>query len=116
MKDGATLIAEERQRQVSQEGYNEEHDDQHIGQQLVHAAAAYLLRRPWMWPWQMRLWKGAAAPTDLDGRLRELAKAGALVAAEIDRVQRRKQRYENLCETVSQPVLIPNHHEEGDTK
>ena len=96
MKTGIELIAEERQRQIDVEGWNAEHDDiGHNGEQLAEAAALYALpeiRRCYeydvmnLWPWDKKWWK----PTP-DDRVRELAKAGALIAAEIDRLQRIKQ-------------------------
>lgn len=97
MKNGIELIAEERQRQIQVEGWTPEHDDQHDTGDLAHAAAAYasaeLYRRttskghdstPHIWPFQMSWWK----PTP-ENRIRELQKAGALIAAEIDRLQRK---------------------------
>lgn len=39
------------------------------------------------WPFEWSWWKPANPPS-LQGRIRELAKAGALIAAEIDRLQR----------------------------
>jgi hypothetical protein len=39
------------------------------------------------WPWDREWWK----PTP-NNRIRELAKAGALIAAEIDRLQRLEER------------------------
>ena len=96
MKTGIELIAEERQRQIEKEGWTPEHDDQHNTGDLAHAAAAYasaeLYRRtasegydntPHIWPFERKWWK----PTP-DDRIRELQKAGALIAAEIDRLQR----------------------------
>lgn len=89
------LIAAERQRQVEQEGWTPEHDDAHRAGELAQAAAAYAtppqspIRRSdgsfpgWLWPWDGRWWK----PTP-DDRVRELVKAGALIVAEIDRLQR----------------------------
>lgn len=95
--DGAALIAAERQRQIEAEGWTPEHDRiEHGGWELVYAAAAYLLHKsgcqanptvfeapavPICWPWEDRFWK----PTP-DDRIRELTKAGALIAAEIDRL------------------------------
>lgn len=95
------LIAAERERQKTVEGWTEEHDDQHDDEQLASAAAAYALpafRREgrmgeragygqlmwrFLWPWDTRWWK----PTP-DDRVRELVKAGALIVAEIERRQR----------------------------
>ena len=95
---GIEIIAAERTRQVAVEGYDERHDDDAKNGQLAAAAACYALlewyRRagivnhengspPVMWPWRTVYWK--PSPKD---RIRELAKAGALIAAEIDRLQR----------------------------
>jgi hypothetical protein len=46
---------------------------------------------PPMWPWKPDWWKPSPG-TDEEARIRELAKAGALIAAEIDRLQRAKAR------------------------
>lgn len=90
---GAELIAAERARQVSGERWLPEHDDTHHRDgELAKAAACYalpprLLARqgvfPAFWPWEHKDWK----PTP-DDRIRELTKAGALIAAEIDRLLR----------------------------
>ena len=114
MKSGTELIAEERARQISVEGWDAEHDRSHTDGALATAAACYALpperrgmdRRqmpvntargladpdsfvwveksvPCDWPFDCEWWK--PCPED---RVRELVKAGALVAAEIDRLQR----------------------------
>lgn len=98
MKDGCALIAEERQRQVEGEGWTPEHDDEHDDGELALAAVAYAMPadgrhftdrgvrvsaraiRDVVWPWVQ-----SPKPGD---RIRELVKAGALIAAEIDRLQR----------------------------
>ncbi len=84
--NGAELIAAERQRQIEQEGWSGNHDDrENWNGQLIVAAACYLVpdRMGGLWPWHPDWWK----PTPND-RIRELTKAGALIAAEIDRLQR----------------------------
>lgn len=93
---GVDLIAAERQRQIEQEGWSVEHDEGHRKGELAIAAAVYVMPEPMrentilgrslqhiFWPWDTRWWK--PSPKD---RVRELTKAGALVAAEIDRLQR----------------------------
>lgn len=85
---GAELIAIERARQAFIEGWTPEHDDEHEDGELARAAACYADPVPWhpvppRWPWERRWWK--PSPED---RVRELMKAGALIAAEIDRLQR----------------------------
>ena len=98
MKTGIELIAEERQRQIEAEGWTAEHDAEHDQGELAAAAACYAftpfmkdeIREGYkvpptpMWPefWLAKYWK----PTPND-RIRELQKAGALIAAEIDRLQ-----------------------------
>lgn len=89
MSDGAEMIAAERQRQVEQEGWSAEHDANHHYGALGWAAEAYLhhancdradwLPAPGEWPWAEGDWK----PTTT---VRNLVKAGALIAAEIDRL------------------------------
>jgi len=96
---GAELIAQERTRQVCHKAWTEFHDDGHVNGELARAAACYASYDiPWcgknkrlalikiLWPrqWSRRdYWK----PKD---RIRNLVRAGALIAAEIDRLQRLK--------------------------
>lgn len=95
---GSELIARERERQVSAEGWTPEHDDQHTQCELIQAAigyAAYVayvategegpMDPPIDWPWQ-DAWKPSDDP------VRNLVKAGALIAAEIDRLARAKAK------------------------
>lgn len=98
MKTGVDLIDEERNRQLEVEGWTYEHDAEHKHGELACVAAAYAaaplfkdaVRRglqappPPMWPksWLVKWWKPSP-----DDRIRELQKAGALIAAEIDRLQ-----------------------------
>ena len=92
--NGAELIYRERNRQLREEGWTAEHDDEHNQGELALAAACYALAElhrekemygdpPPEWPWEAQWWR----PTPHD-RIRELVKAGALIAAEIDRMQR----------------------------
>lgn len=94
--DALVLIADERERQQTKEGWTEAHDDGHSTGDLALAAACYALPeaerqkrvlqwdlRTLLWPWTHRWWK----PTPND-RVRELVKAGALIVAEIERLQR----------------------------
>jgi hypothetical protein len=92
-QDGAALIAAERQRQIDVEGWTPEHDAEHAEDDLVEAAVCYALAYrsddpPFNgdphgihWPWEERWWKPS------DDHVRNLVKAGALIAAEIDRLQ-----------------------------
>ncbi len=87
MKTGVRLIAEERKRQVEEEGWTAEHDATHVNNEMPDAAICYLVDQQhrdyeaFPWPWDDKWWK----PTP-DDRVRELVKAGALIAAEIDRL------------------------------
>ena len=92
---GAELIAQERQRQVDVEGWTEQHDAEHTAGELAGAARAYArfaqmqvckqkisVNPPLSWPdWDEEWWKPSPEP------IRNLVKAGALIAAEIDRLQ-----------------------------
>ena len=92
MKTGIEIIAEERQRQIDVEGWTPEHDElANNAEQLAQAAALYAIPYEYrvyeydvrnLWPWDMRWYKPSP-----DNRIRELAKSGALIAAEIDRLQ-----------------------------
>jgi hypothetical protein len=80
-------IVAERQRQLLKEGWTENHDDEHSVGELAMAGASYAIadnlpnRAQEIWPWGMNWWK----PTD---RRRNLVKAGALILAEIERLDR----------------------------
>ena len=82
---GIALIRAERLRQIAVEGYTPEHDAEHADSELAEAAAAYVLSAVgWpssaadIWPFGDGFKPGA--PLD------SLVKAGALIAAEIDRI------------------------------
>ncbi|MGQ9945983.1 hypothetical protein [Pseudomonas aeruginosa] len=92
-------VQAERRRQVEAEGWTPEHDDEHDSGEIACAAVCYALppahpariegalgrygRDPNIWPWTRDWWK--PAPND---RRRELIKAGAVVLAEIERLDR----------------------------
>ena len=91
---GAELITKERERQMSQEGWDAQHDDNHPRGHLALAGACYALSfalydksAKELWPWDWEWWKPAKTATITEG-IRELTKAGALIASEIDRLQR----------------------------
>jgi hypothetical protein len=93
--NGAERIAAERRRQIVEEGWTAEKDDfENDRRQLAKAAMCYCMEPahcedgdenaiPDEWPWERKYWK----PTP-GNRIRELEKAGALIAAEIDRLLR----------------------------
>jgi hypothetical protein len=112
-KTGIELIAKERTRQVQAEGYDAAHDDEHGSGDLAWAAVCYaapervFCRKSYSsgvafldpWPWSQhddrRPYIGnlpGFAPAGSEERLRLLVKAGALIAAEIDRMQRARRQ------------------------
>ena len=98
LASGLGVIARERDEQVEDHGYDALHDDQYGQAQLARAGYLYaraatdqirgnkvnLTVAPGNWPWEPRFWR-----LDLDRPIHNLAKAGALIAAEIDRLLRR---------------------------
>jgi hypothetical protein len=92
MIHGDERIAAERRRQFAVEDYDANHDNEHANNELARAAAYYALPAPLrpkhpnpMWPWSVSAFKPGSG---IAGRIRDLEKAGALIAAEIDRIQR----------------------------
>lgn len=96
MPDAIRAIADERHRQITGEKWNAHHDDAHTDGSLAKAAACYALGatsltgttggksyRRIIWPrsWAIRWWKPK-------NRRRDLVRSGALIVAEIDRLDR----------------------------
>lgn len=96
----AADVLAERQRQVTAEGWSPKHDDQYKNTELAFAASCYAFHSaaaswdleddgipydshpiPKQWPWDPSWWR----PTDAR---RDLVKAGALILAEIERLDR----------------------------
>jgi hypothetical protein len=107
---GVARIAAERVRQVQEEGWSQEHDDQHDASELVYGAITYAFAAvraaaagpahvretrsvpgpamPYpadLWPLDPNLWKPSDDP------IRNLEKAAAMLAAEIDRLIRARR-------------------------
>lgn len=96
-----TDVLAERRRQVEAEGWTSDNDDFYVQGEIALAAATYAIAAAWddedrkpfqerrfgsmfirgLWPWSKEWWK----PTD---RRRDLVKAGALILAEIARLDR----------------------------
>jgi len=108
--NGIELIATERKRQIDEEGWDSDHDSRHLNDELSWAAICYAAPEEMIargdidisnkrygdipsnyiscsipfdpWPWDTLYDKRKK-----HGRLKKLIIAGALIAAEIDRIQ-----------------------------
>lgn len=100
MKTGIELVAEERVRQIDTERWSQEHDAAYRSGELIDAGVSYAMAAAKQargevslaylrslepagavpWPWEANWWKPSS------DRVRNLVKAGALIAAEIDRI------------------------------
>lgn len=91
-------VLSERRRQVKDEGWTPDHDDEHTERELAEAAAAYLLHdsgvpalhrgavqglehRAMLWPWEPHWWK----PKD---ERSNLVRSAALAVARIEQIDR----------------------------
>jgi hypothetical protein len=88
------MITAERARQQATEGYDRAHDTmEHPHGEIWRAGVAYATGNHHWWPWEREHFKPEStseeAPT-----MRDLVKAGALIAAEIDRM-----RFAQICHT-----------------
>ena len=86
VSDAARDVLAERQRQISAEGMTNAGDDGYRAAELPRAAAAYILNgandeAPAIWPWAKAWWK----PRDARANY---VRAGALILAEIERLDR----------------------------
>lgn len=94
---GIELIAQERQRQIEVEGWTPSHDAKHTEGELANAAAYYAMTDDlisfiddkwgndmhlYIWPFDLKWLKRTPK-----NRIKELQKSGALIAAEIERLQ-----------------------------
>lgn len=143
---GADLIARERARQIEEEGFDAEHDDEHHGQgDLVRAAICYAMPERLYeavgtgegfefvdpWPWDSSEDKRRVCGTERDGetaqgelpdpesystveRLNLLSKAGALIAAEIDRVLREEERVKAALAGAASELTEGSEEKKGD--
>jgi hypothetical protein len=101
LSSAAVDVLTERQRQISVEGWTTEHDDRHPDGSLSMAAACYAAQAGTTlqsqeysaaavfvrvcWPWAPGWWKPSTPR-------RDLVKAGALILAEIERLDRDAQK------------------------
>ncbi|RAH37441.1 hypothetical protein [Halomonas sp. SL1] len=102
-------VYRERMRQLSLEGFSRERDDGYQDGELAKAAGCYALSVAWpfdrpgasgptnipqLWPgrWSKKWWKPSREPR------RNLVKAGALILAEIERLDRAAERAASGCQ------------------
>lgn len=89
MSKASDDVLAERERQKSVEGWTETHDDEHYLGEIACAAAAYAMHANrsidtpsgYLWPWDATSFK----PKD---ERSNLVRAGALILAEIERLDR----------------------------
>lgn len=112
--DAVADVLAERQRQVTEEGWSPKCDDTHKNNEMAFAAACYAFHAaaaswdmedngipydshptPKNWPWEPEWWKPKSAR-------RDLVKAGALILAEIERLDRMATRG-----GISKPLDLP---------
>lgn len=107
-------VLDERERQIEAEGWTPEHDDKHDEGEMALAAAAYaafaaapLIERalfkavgdtPSNWPWDREWWKPKSPRADL-------VRAGALILAEIERLDRAAKREAEAAETAGDIII-----------
>ena len=96
----------ERNRQVEKEHYSLDHDDEYVNNELIRAADSYaqhVIGRGWvhdsnfgpevyqseeapdLWPWDQDFWKP-------ENPRKDLVRAAALLIAEIERIDRSKEK------------------------
>jgi len=110
-------VIAERQRQIESEGWTARHDDDHSDGSMALAAACYALNAAtWAakgtaelrqsyadlspgarWPWKRKWWKPKSQRQDL-------VRAGALILAEIERLDRANPAYAAQPQQAAQPV------------
>jgi hypothetical protein len=99
----ATDVLAERHRQVTAEGWDRDHDDEHSDGALARAAACYAVGIKWLkmpventpydacvWPFDAEWWK----PKDTR---RNLVRSAALILAEIERLDRKAPPANSKC-------------------
>ena len=109
---GVERIAAERKRQIEEEGFDAAHDVQHANGSMSAAAVCYASDEPVYiqdklangctfldpWPWEIQFDKRphegnvVRYDTTFEERVALLAKAGALIAAEIDNLLYKREQ------------------------
>lgn len=115
MPSGVELIREERERQIEEEGFGGDWDLQYKQGELWKAAIVYAIDKAkfmftiqdislwwrgdvfWLWPWDYAWYKKDHS------RIKQLQIAGALIAAEIDRLQAEEEDAKNTSQSDAPP-------------
>ena len=86
--NGIELIQQEREKQITKHGYTPEHDSGYKHNELLVAALAYINAAIYgehagseVWPFAVEYFHGGT------NFVEDLTKAGAFIAAELDRLQ-----------------------------
>ena len=104
---GVGLIARERRRQIEKEGFDAAHDSNHVDDALAWGAMFYALPNPFLLCsalkpktvlgvvkaeafFEKTQWANIWAKRNGKTRIQQLVVAGALIAAEIDRLKRKE--------------------------
>jgi len=82
-KTGIELIAQERQEQTTKHGWSQEHDNTHVDGELKYAALFALGEEYYLQPYG---WHDFEDSINRKSEIEKLIIAGALIAAEIDRL------------------------------
>lgn len=90
MGTGIELIAKERQEQIGKHGWDADHDLEHYDGALKNLAIYLLTKKRKYFPnWDKKYFKKNKTKTGIEA----LKVAGALIAAEIDRLQNQNNDY-----------------------
>jgi hypothetical protein len=102
MSNFLELVAKERSRQINDEGYKREHDDEHTDGSIADAAACYAANGTiykatlpknmqksfkYVWPWNWSFFK-----KEKHTRKKQLIISAALLMAEYERIERAEQK------------------------
>lgn len=116
-------IIAERKRQIAEEDYSFEHDDEHTSGQLAAAASSYAFAAsvsddsrgvlenspedmwPSQWPFALEEWKPTNRGEAIDRRRGDLKKAGALILAEMARLDRLEAKQKGKPAPLEFPAL-----------
>ena len=104
LSDAARDVLTERRRQIEKEGYDHEHDDAHVNDEIPAYATFYAMPPAARdWPaeetgygdtWGQAIIPAHWGPPKACDRRQELVKAAALLVAEIERLDRAKEKDE----------------------